>query len=75
MDRRLDSLSQKETNIENREKGLISRESQLNDKHEKLNRLLEGTKEKLEKIAGISSDEARIISCRHGGSSETGGGS
>lgn len=59
IDRRLDSLSQKETNIENREKGLISRESQLNDKHERLNRLLEEQKEKLEKIAGISSDEAK----------------
>ena len=59
IDRRLDSLSQKETNIENREKGLINRESQLNDKHERLNRLLEEQKEKLEKIAGISSEEAK----------------
>jgi ribonuclease Y len=59
IDKRIDSLSQKETNIENREKALIHKESHLNEKHDKLNRMLEEQKEKLEKIAGISSEEAK----------------
>jgi len=59
IDKRIDSLSQKETNFENREKALIHKESHLNEKHDKLNRMLEEQKEKLEKIAGISSEEAK----------------
>ena len=59
IDKRIDSLSQKETNIENREKSLIHKESSLNEKHERLNRTLDEQKEKLEKIAGISSEEAK----------------
>ena len=59
IDKRIDALSQKEANIENREKSLIHRESHLNEKHERLNRTLEEQKEKLEKIAGISSEEAK----------------
>ena len=59
IDRRIDLLSQKETSIENREKGLINKESQINEKHDRLNRMLEQQKEKLEKIAGISSEEAK----------------
>jgi ribonuclease Y len=59
IDKRIDTLSQKETNIENREKSLIHKESQLSDKHDRLNRTLEEQKEKLEKIAGISSEEAK----------------
>lgn len=59
IDKRIDSLSQKETNIENREKSLIHKESSLNEKHERLNRMLDEQKEKLEKIAGISSEEAK----------------
>lgn len=59
IDRRIDLLSQKEAGIENRDKILISKEQQLNEKHDRLNRLLEEQKEKLEKIAGISSEEAK----------------
>ncbi|MCX5835546.1 MAG: ribonuclease Y [Deltaproteobacteria bacterium] len=59
IDKRIDSLSQKETNFENREKALIHKESHLNEKHDRLNRMLEEQKEKLEKIAGISSEEAK----------------
>ncbi|MEI8173559.1 MAG: ribonuclease Y [Deltaproteobacteria bacterium] len=59
IDKRIDALSQKETNIENREKSLIHKESNLNEKHDRLNRMLDEQKEKLEKIAGISSEEAK----------------
>ena len=59
IDKRIDLLSQKESNIENREKNLSNKESQISEKHDRLNRMLEEQKEKLEKIAGISSEEAK----------------
>jgi ribonuclease Y len=59
IDKRIDFLSQKESNIENREKSLSNKEAQISDKHDRLNRMLEEQKEKLEKIAGISSEEAK----------------
>jgi ribonuclease Y len=59
IDKRIDVLSQKESSIESREKALIHKESHLNEKHDRLNRMLEEQKEKLEKIAGISSEEAK----------------
>ncbi|MHB9019968.1 MAG: ribonuclease Y [Minisyncoccota bacterium] len=59
LDRRIDLLSQKENAIENRDKGLLQKESQLNEKHERVNRILEEQQQKLEQIAGITSDEAK----------------
>ena len=59
IDKRIDQLSQKELGIDTREKSLIQKESQIGEKHERLNRMLEEQKEKLEKIAGISSEEAK----------------
>ncbi len=59
IDKRLDSLSQKENSIENREKSITNKETQLTEKHEKMKRLIEEQKEKLERIAGISSEEAK----------------
>jgi ribonuclease Y len=59
IDRRIDLLSQKEANNENREKSLVNKELQINEKHDRLNRMLTEQKEKLEKIAGISSEEAK----------------
>jgi ribonuclease Y len=59
VDKRLDGLSQKENNIEGREKNLVNRESQLNEKHEKLRRMIDEQREKLERVAGISSEEAK----------------
>jgi ribonuclease Y len=61
LDKRIDSLTQKETNIEGREKSLINKESAIEEKHHKLDLLLEEQKEKLQKIAGISSEEAKNI--------------
>ncbi len=59
IDRRIDLLSQKEAAIENREKAILQKESQLNEKHERVNRMLEEQQQKLEQIAGITSDEAK----------------
>ena len=59
LDKRIDSLSQKETNMENREKSLLQKESVLNEKHGKLDRIIEEQRERLERIAGITSGEAK----------------
>jgi len=59
LDKRIDSLSQKETNMENREKSLLQKESVLNGKHEKLDRIIEEYRERMERIAGITSEEAK----------------
>jgi ribonuclease Y len=59
LDKRIDQLSQKEANFESRDKSLVNKESAFNEKQEKLHRMIEEQKQKLEKIAGISSEEAK----------------
>lgn len=59
LDKRIDQLSQKEASVENRDKSLVNREAAFSEKQDKLNRMLEEQKQKLEMIAGISSDEAK----------------
>jgi len=59
LDKRIDSLSQKEANIENRDKSLLQKEAQLNEKHGKLDRIMEEQRQKMEKIAGMTSEEAK----------------
>jgi len=61
MDKRIDALTQKETSIEVREKSILSKESALESKHHKLDTLLEEQKINLEKMAGISSEEAKNL--------------
>ena len=61
LDKRIDVLSQKESIIEGREKSLIAKEAAVEEKHHKLDVLLEEQREKLQKIAGISSEEAKNI--------------
>jgi ribonuclease Y len=61
VDKRIDSLAQKETSMEVREKSLITKETAIEEKHHKLDIILEEQKEKLQKIAGISSEEAKNI--------------
>jgi len=58
-EKRIDMLVQKESNIENREKSLQQKENALQEKHERLNRIIEDQKEKLEKIAGFTAEEAK----------------
>ncbi len=59
LDKRIELLSQKEANLENREKTIISREALVNKKHSELDGIIDEQKRKLEKIAGISSEEAK----------------
>ena len=59
IDKRMDQLAQKEANGELREKALISKETAFNEKQEKLDRMVEEQRHQLEKIAGISSEEAK----------------
>ena len=61
LDKRIDSLAQKETSIEGREKSLVHKETAIEEKHNKLDAVLEEQKEKLQKIAGISPEEAKNI--------------
>ena len=58
-EKRIDMLVQKESNIENREKALQQKENALHEKHERLNRIIDDQKEKLEKIAGLTAEEAK----------------
>lgn len=59
LDKRTDALAQKENTVDGREKALVQKEQSLHDKHEKLNRGLQEQKQMLERIAGISSEEAK----------------
>lgn len=59
LDRRVDLLAQKEGANETRERGLLQKESQLAEKHERADQMLEEQQKKLEQIAGITSDEAK----------------
>lgn len=61
MDKRVDLLAQKEANIESREKTILSRETAIEEKHRKLDMALKEQKEKLESIAGMSSEEAKTL--------------
>ncbi len=58
-EKRIDMMVQKESNIENREKSLQQKENTLHEKHERLNRIIDDQKEKLEKIAGVTAEEAK----------------
>ncbi len=60
LDKRVDTLSHKEANIEGREKGLIQKEHVLEEKNRRLDALVEEQKIKLEKIAGITPEEAKL---------------
>ena len=59
IDKRMDQLAQKEANGEIREKDLVRRETTFNEKQEKLDRMVEEQRHQLEKIAGITSEEAK----------------
>jgi ribonuclease Y len=61
MDKRIDLLAQKEISIDGREKSILSKEAAIEEKHRKLDTIMEEQKEELQKIAGISSEEAKKI--------------
>lgn len=59
LDKKTDALAQKESSMEGREKSLAGKEQSLEDKRRKLDAALLEQQEKLEKIAGISPEEAK----------------
>lgn len=59
LEKRHDQFAQKENNFANRENALVKKEAQLSDKHRALEEVIEEQRAKLEKIAGISAEEAR----------------
>ncbi|MDD4861310.1 MAG: ribonuclease Y [Smithellaceae bacterium] len=61
LDKRMDVVSQKELNIESRDKTLSQKEQAIEEKHRRLDSLVEEQKDKLEKIAGITHEEAKNI--------------
>ena len=59
LEKKADSLAQREAGLDGREKSFAGKEAQINEKNEKLTRLIEQQKENLEKVAGLSSEEAK----------------
>jgi len=59
IDKRLDGLVQKENSLESREKTLAHREALIGEKHIKLDQIIEEQRQRLEKISGITSEEAK----------------
>ncbi len=59
LEKKAESLTQRESGMEGREKSLSAKEAQIGEKQDKLSRLIEEEKERLEKIAGLSSEDAK----------------
>lgn len=61
LDKRMDLLVQKESSMEQREKGISAKEAQYHEKHSRLDQMIEEQRKNLEKIAAISSEEAKNL--------------
>jgi len=61
IDRKVDLLDRKERDLSDKIRGLNNRERQIIDKNKEMERLVFEEKEKLQKISGMSRDEARRI--------------
>ncbi|RPI12942.1 MAG: ribonuclease Y [Ignavibacteriae bacterium] len=61
LEKKLDNLSKKEKSAEKLEKDFTNKLRQLSDKEEKLDQLTQEQNIKLEKISGLTSDEAKEI--------------
>ncbi len=59
LDKRVDLFAQREAGIEKKENAVLGKESLWNEKHNKLDKIIEEQREQLERIAGISSQEAK----------------
>jgi len=61
LDKKADALSQKESSLEAREKSITGKEASIEEKNRRLDHVLREQQGKLEKIAGISPEEAKQI--------------
>ena len=59
LDKKVEQLGHRESSLENREKSIAGKEAQIGEKNERLSRMIEEQKENLEKVAGLSSEEAK----------------
>jgi ribonuclease Y len=59
IEKKIDLLDKRETDLLNREKSFVKKEKNLNDKNKEADLLIEEQRNKLEKIAGISREEAK----------------
>jgi len=59
LDKKAEQLGHRESSLENREKSIAGKEAQIGEKNERLSRMIEEQKENLEKVAGLSSEEAK----------------
>ncbi len=59
VDKKTDQLAQRENHIEKRESSINDKENLLNEKHGKVDKIIEEKRKELEKVAGLSSEEAR----------------
>jgi ribonuclease Y len=61
LNRKVDILEKKEGDVRRRERDVTSRDRTLSEKEQELKRLLEEENRRLEKIAGMTSDEAKQV--------------
>ncbi len=59
LEKRLELQTQKEAGIENRERSLLQREGHLTEKQERVERLIQEQRQKLEVIAGFTAQQAK----------------
>lgn len=59
LEKRLDLVDQKEAGISKREKNLVQKERALEEKERKYNAMLEDQRQLLERLAGVSAEEAK----------------
>ena len=61
IDRKVDLLDRKEKDVLEKERGIVAKERQVVSRRQELERLIEDEKHKLQRIAGLSKDEARKL--------------
>ena len=61
LERKLDLLEKKDAELAKRERAVVSREQSADEKDKKYNQMLAEAREKLEKLAGITANEAKKI--------------
>ncbi|MCX5905647.1 MAG: ribonuclease Y [Deltaproteobacteria bacterium] len=59
LEKRVDLLDQKEAGINKREKALVQKEKGLEDKEKQYNTMIEQQRQMLERLAGVSAEEAK----------------
>lgn len=64
LDRKLDVIERKEKDIERRDSSLVEREKQMHSRERTLEGMIQEEKEKLQKVSGMTKEEARQVLLR-----------